>query len=145
VRKEYEQSRYVSKFPELSSVDSSEEALQYLIEREEFEDAHPARKARQARNKEAWKKPVSGGAYGGQAGVNAAGETEDEEIDRKYEELTRKKSVEAQDLGEQREGTSPDGVRSGSEFEGLDEEQLAILKEIRARREARRVADLKKE
>ena len=128
-------------------MDSSEEALQYLIEREEFEDAHPAKKARQARNKEAWKRPVSGGAQGngGHGGVIAAGETDDDEVDRKYEELTRKKSVETQESGEQREGTSPAGVRSGSEFERLlDEEQLAILEEIRARREARRVADLKK-
>jgi hypothetical protein len=124
-------------------VDSSEEALHYLIEREEFEDAHPARKARQARNKEAWKKPVTGN--GGQAGVIAAGETDDDEVDRKYAELTGKKSVEARESGEQREGTSLDGVRLGSEFEGLlDEKQLAILEEIRARREARKVADLKK-
>ena len=128
-------------------MDSSEEALQYLIEREEFEEAYPARKARQARNKEAWKKPVSGGARGndGQTGVIAAGETEDDEVDRKYAELTGKKNVETQELGEQREGTSRDGVRRGSAFEGLlDEEQLAILAEIRARREARKVADLKK-
>ena len=114
-------------------MDSSEEALQYLIEREEFEDAHPAKKARQARNKEAWKRPVSGGAQGngGQGGVIAAGETDDDEVDRKYEELTRKKSVETQESGEQREGTSLDGVRLGSEFEGLlDEEQLAKYREM---------------
>jgi hypothetical protein len=126
-------------------VDSSEEGLQYLIEKEKFENGNPAKKARQARNKEAWKQPVTGATGQGlQTATIAAGETEDDEIDKKYEELTGKKNVETQKSGEKREAIKSDGVRSESGFERLlDREQLTILEEIRAKREARRVADLK--
>jgi len=145
-RKQFEQTRYGSKFPELSDVDSSEEALQYLIERERFEEAHPARKARQARNKEAWKQPVAGGGNGNGNGGQipaAVVETEQDDIDRRFDEVTGKKSMEAPEKKEA-QTMSPEEVRSPSEFEShLDASQRKILEEIRARRESRR-ADLSK-
>lgn len=126
-------------------MDSSEEALQYLIEREQFEDEHPAKKARQARNKEAWKQPIVGGGNGNgrQTAATGVGTVQDE-IDKRFEELTRKKGKRTTGLGEE-QTISTDGVRSTSEFEShLDASQREILKEIRARRESRRADPDKK-
>lgn len=123
-------------------MDSSEEALQYLIEREQFEDEHPAKKARQARNKEAWKQPIVGGGNGNgkQTAATGVGTVQDE-IDRKFEELTGKKSKGTTEV----QTISTDGVRSTSEFEShLDPSQREILEEIRARRESRRAGPDKK-
>ena len=137
MRKQYEEARFSSKFPELSVVDSSEEALKYLVEKEQFEDAHPAKKARQARNEKAWKKPVTGRTPASSVEIDdGAG------LDKKHEKVTKEPSSEAQKGGI--EGTDAK-VAVKAEFEGiLNDSQLEILEEIRARREARRAAELKK-
>ncbi len=116
-----------SKFPELSSVtiEGDEEALEYFVTREQFEKKYPARKARQATNKAAWKalekptftnvEPIKTPEENAQSG-----------------EISEVKSEE----GGQSEGEEK-SLRSEFEIK-LDESQLQALEEIRTRRERKR-------
>ena len=127
----------MNKFPELSSVDiSNEEGLEYLVEREEFEMKHPARKARQPTNKAAWKalskhpaptktKPTE---------IPEANVTEVTEMigDGESNEERAENVVEESAANE-------DVTRLRPQFELLlDESQVEALKDIRARRERQR-------
>jgi hypothetical protein len=116
-----------SKFPELSSVtiEGDEDALEYFVTREQFENKYPARKARQATNKAAWKaleKPT----------FTNVEPIEIPEENAQSEEISEVKSEE----GGQSEGEEK-SLRSEFEVK-LDESQLQVLEEIRARRERKR-------
>jgi len=122
-----------SKFPELSSVSTEDElALEYLIKRDEYEQKHSSKQARLAINYSAWinslKKPIDSVAVGTPTETKGEEATQTKESSKDVEEPKIVEEVHEEE------------IKVEPILEGLDETQLEILKEIRARRGRRGTA-----
>lgn len=130
VRRQAEEKLLASKFPELSSLATNdEEALEYLLTREQFEKKYPSKRARQATDKAAWKafeKPNFTNVQAIKGPEETAGDGE----------IVNSGGQEGEESGVQ---SMTEESKLRSEFEiKLDESQLQALEEIRQRRERKK-------
>jgi hypothetical protein len=139
VRKLVEDRRDVSKFPELSSVDTSDEALTYLIEKEEFERQYPAKSTRQPVNKAAWRESMKKPSF---TNVTSESIPEQTMIEVDQVEVGGDVQDEVVVVEEKAIRKEMDSVRSEFDFK-LDAAQLEALEAIRARRERQRAKSSK--
>ena len=129
-RQKVEEERQSNRFPELSAIDISDEALEYLIKKGLFERQHPVKNTRQVVDKRIWEETMKKPGPTNEVGTAIVQGAKD--IKQKTEDNVALEGL-----------TTPGEVKSSeeprTEFDDkLDPAQHRELEEIRARRQRQR-------